>query len=190
MHKLLFPLLFFMLFDTTYLSAGNKCIKPEDVLSVLTGDWNDDGNFDKSLLLLSESEPGETLLLIYLSDTNTSDIKLEVEKIGIAWIGSMWGTIPSLDLNNRGSLVVTSVNDSIGRNRWTQKITIAYRNKRFVVVGYSYSAYDTLDPKYTLECDINLLTGKGKRDGKPFSSSSGPIAVERWSEETIPKECQ
>lgn len=143
--------------------AGDRHVSPENVLSAVTAEWNNDGYFDRSVLVLSESDPSETELFIYLSDPSEKRLKLAVHKKNIAWVGSLWGTLPSLETNKKGSLVITSANDSIGRNRWIHKLTVAYRNNVFVVAGYTYVAYDTLDPKYKLDCDVNLLTGRGKK---------------------------
>ena len=149
----------------------------KNILSVVTTDWNGDGSFDRAVLAFSKDDPSETELFIYLSDLSRNGMKLAVHKKNIAWLGALWGTLPSLEMNKSGSLIVTSLNDSIGRNRWTQKLTIAYRNNIFVVAGYTYVSYDTLDPKNNLSCDVNLLAGNGKRNAKSFKLSAKIIDV-------------
>jgi hypothetical protein len=168
--------------------AKDKCISPKNILSVVTTDWNDDGSFDKAVL--AESDEDETELFIYLSDSSTDEMKLLVHKQNIAWRGGLWGTQPSLEVNERGSLMVISGNQAIGRNRWTQTLTITYRKNTFMVAGYTYTANDTLDLNYNLDCDVNLLNGKGIKNGKPFKSSARAVAVIDWSDASIPKECQ
>jgi hypothetical protein len=181
---------FLFLFNVSLSHAGDKHISPKNVLSVVTADWNEDGSFDRAVLALSESDPDETELFIYLSNTLENSLRLAVYRKNIAWAGGLWGTLPSLETNKKGSLIVTSTNDSIGRNRWTQKLTIIYKNNMFVVAGYTYVAYDTLDPKYRLNCDVNLLTGRGEKNGKSFKSSSKVANIADWSDAFIPKECQ
>jgi hypothetical protein len=102
----------------------------------------------------------------------------------------MAGTIPSLQVNPQGSLVVSSENIGIGRNKWEQKLTIVYRNNEFIVAGLTYSSRDTLDPKAGGNCDVNFLSGKGTRGGKPFALTGKPPRLADWADESLPKECQ
>jgi len=46
--------------------ASGIGIHPEQVLSVVTADWNDDGGFDRAVLVESVKEAGSTELLIFL----------------------------------------------------------------------------------------------------------------------------
>jgi hypothetical protein len=162
-------------------------VAPEKVLSVVTADWNEDGGFDRAVLI--ETEPTETELLIYLSGT-PNQMKLAIRKPDVAWRGGLWGTQPKLEVNQVGSLVVVSGNEAIGRNRWMQKLTIVYRNKSFVVAGYTYNARDTLNLDYQLQCDVNFLTGKGIKNGKTFKTAMTAIPLAKWSSDAAPRECK
>ena len=102
----------------------------------------------------------------------------EIKK-GVAFSGSMWGQLPSLDVNGKGSLLIKSGNQSIGRDRWTQTLTVLYRNMEFLIGGIAYTARDTLDPKGGGSCDLNLLTGKGLRNGKPVDVTVRPVRLSR-----------
>lgn len=165
-------------------------ISYQNVLDVVTSDWNGDGSFDRAVLVSSKNDLTEVALYIYLSDSSKDSLKLAVHKKGIAWAGGFWGTLPSLDTNKRGSLVITSANESIGRSRWSQDLTLAYRNNGFVVAGYTYTARDTLDLDYSLICDVNLLTGQVKRNEKSFKTLEKEINVLDWLDSHIPKECR
>lgn len=101
----------------------------------------------------------------------------------------MWGTRPSLETNDKGSLLIKSANEAIGRSRWSQTLTIVYRNKEFVVAGLTREERDTLDLKAGGSCDINFLTGKGKRNGKPIETKFPAMKLANWSDEKLPKEC-
>ncbi|GEO86399.1 MULTISPECIES: hypothetical protein [Alphaproteobacteria] len=46
-----------------------------------------------------------------------------------------------------GSIAVTSQNFGIGRNRWEQTPTLTCGEGRFIAAGYTYSFYDTPDPR-------------------------------------------
>ena len=169
--------------------ANDNTVRPERVLSVVTADWNSDGSFDRALLIASETEPDQADLLVYLSES-TDNMRLAVSKKNIAWRGAMWGTQPALELTGRGSLVIIAANEAIGRNRWTRKLTVVYRDKSFVVVGYTYTERDTLAPGSSSSCDINLLTGEGVKNKKSFRTSAKAVALADWSEASIPQECR
>lgn len=107
----------------------------------------------------------------------------------IAWRGGSYGQSPWLEATGNGSLKVYSENASIGRSRWEQVLTIAYRNNNFVVAGYTLSYYDTLDEALSGTCDVNLLTGKGIHKDKPFRASLKALPVQNWTMDTQPQEC-
>lgn len=170
--------------------AENPKISPAQVLGVVTHDWNDDGAFDRAVLALSTADDSEAELFIYLSDATNNRMQLALHKKNIAWVGGLWGALPSITTNGRGSLIVNVANDSIGRNRWSQKLTIAYRKQVFMVAGYTYMARDTLNPDYQLDCDVNLLTGRGIKNAKLFQSSTKAMLLSGWSDAAIHKDCQ
>jgi hypothetical protein len=169
--------------------AGDNTVRPEKVLSVVTADWNDDGSFDRAILIASETESDQADLLIYLSDS-PGTMRLAASKKNIAWRGAMWGTQPALESTGRGSLAIISANDAIGRNRWNQKLTVVYRNKAFAVAGYTYSDRDTLEPDVSSRCDVNFLTGKGVKNDKPFKMPAKAVSLADWSDASIPQECR
>ena len=178
------------LFIFIYGFAQEVLIEPQNVLSVITEDWNNDGRFDRAVLVISEEDEIATDLYLYLSDFEIKDMQLALHKKDIAWRGILWGTQPSLGLNEKGSLLIESKNEAIGRNRWFQTLTIAYRNNDFIVAGFSYNAYDTLDIDYLLECDINLLTGKGIKNGEVFKLELQNLSLADWPNDFFPRACQ
>ena len=93
-------------------------------------------------------------------------------KKSVVFSGAMWGQLPSLEVSGKGSLLIKSENDFVGKDRWTQVLTVVYRNKEFLIGGIAYTARDTLDPKGGGACDLNLLSGKGVRAGKPISGEA------------------
>ena len=169
--------------------ADESVIRPEKILGVVTADWNDDGHFDRAVLVESATESDQADVLIYLSES-FEKMRLAVNKKNIAWRGALWGTLPAIETTGQQSLVIASANDSIGRNRWNQKITLVYRNNAFLVAGYTHSERDTLDPAFESDCDVNFLTGKGLKKGKPFTLDAKPIALTEWSDANVPSACQ
>jgi hypothetical protein len=98
--------------------------------------------------------------------------------------------LPSLERTNKDSLLIKSENSAIGRDRWSQKLTVAYRNNEFILAGYTYESYDTLDPKAGKSCDVNLLTGKGEKNGKLISVAKKAPLVKDWQNEGGIPECE
>src|SRR5262249_48078358 len=133
-------------------------------------------------------------LYLYLAkdDANAdAGLSLAEKKSNIAFsAGSVSGQLASLGVSNTGSMQIKSGNDAIGRDRWSQVLTVIYRDKRFLIAGITYSERDTLDPEAGGACDINLLSGKGLRNGKPVETKLTPIPLSDWSDEKLPQACQ
>lgn len=140
--------------------------RADQIFSVATTDWNKDGVQDPVMILnLNDGEQFDGLF--YISD-EYGRLTLRHHIADIVWGSSvMFGQEPSVTTASNGSFILTSQNSAIGRNRWEQKLTIAYRNEKLVVAGFTYSYYDTLDPDAYGGCDLNLLNGKGFKDEKP-----------------------
>ena len=164
----------------------------QDVLSAVTLSFGNDGATDRAVL--SQNDDGGADLSIFRNVPAPGDAKTPAApalfKTGVVFAGQAWGTLPSLSVNARGSLVVTSQNDAVGRDRWTQTLTIVLRDGAFVIAGLTYAGHDTLDPNAGHSCDLNLLSGKGTLDGKPFPGKLAPIPLAEWSDEKLPKACQ
>ncbi len=158
--------------------------KKSNTISIVTGDWNQDKRLEAAVLMKNK---GVVELYIYLA--TKKDLQLLVYKKGIVWTGAMDGTEPYLKSKGRGSLLINSENDSVGRNRWQKTLTISYRDKNFMVGGYTYNSYDTLDLKKTFYCDLNLLTGHGIKNKKAFKIAPQKIKLNRWRDELIDKQC-
>ncbi|GMG85262.1 hypothetical protein LNKW23_44800 [Paralimibaculum aggregatum] len=166
--------------------AAAETVEPWRAVAVLDGDWKDDGRRDRAVLLQAD---GMADLLIYVGGERPGSFELVEAGRGIAWHGGAWGTIPSLETSPSGGIRVLSQNEAIGRNRWHQALTIAYRGGRFVVAGFTYNAFDTLDPAAGTDCDVNLLTGKGLLNGEPFATAARALPVSDWTEDAAPREC-
>ncbi|ESQ89809.1 hypothetical protein ABAC460_10935 [Asticcacaulis sp. AC460] len=164
--------------------AQPATVAPESVISTITADWNEDGGFDRAVLVQSQDSVD---LIVYMSDGDT--MKPAAFAPGLVWSGSMWGTQPSLQLSPAGGLQVVSGNDAIGRSRWQQTLTLAWRNNQMVVAGVTTVSRDTLDLEAGGTCDVNFLTGKGTAMGKPVKVAAGGIAVADWTDDKVPVNC-
>ena len=153
-------------------------VPAERVWAVLNEDWNSDGEFDKAILLITEDDPSSVDLQVYLSDED--GLTLVSDAVAIGWRGLFWGAQPILETTSSRSFQLTTENESFGRNRWNQTLTIANRDDTFLVAGYTYSARDTLDLDYSFSCDLNLLTGEGIKNGEPFSVEPQRTPLADW----------
>jgi len=187
MHRLL--ILAFAGLLPAHAAADEKQIALERISAVVTADWNDDGGFDRALLV--ESSEDTVDLLIYLSTGgNFTPMKLHTRASGIAWRGLMWGQQPELALSDKGSMLLHAMNEAIGRHRWTETRTIAFKDGAFIVAGYTYSYRDTIGEYRDIHCDVNLLTGSGVRNGKAFRAVQRATPVAKWTDALIPPACR
>ncbi|UFI02060.1 hypothetical protein [Roseibium aggregatum] len=146
-----------------------------------------DGDINRFRTILVETEEGADL---YVFTDAGEGWKQVAHAKDMVWRGGMYGQEPWMEATEHGSLKIYSENSAVGRNRWEQVLTIAYRNGVFRVAGYTYSYYDTLDPDANGQCDVNLLTGKGVLNGKNFKTSLGALPVQDWTMDTRPPECE
>ena len=78
---------------------------------------------------------------------------------------------------------------ALGRDRWHQTLTLAYRNNTFVVAGYTYESVDTLAPDDGHSCDYNVLTGKVTKDGKTLKADARTVSIQDWNDDLGQKAC-
>ncbi|UWP89085.1 hypothetical protein [Aliiroseovarius crassostreae] len=151
----------------------------------IKGDFTGDGVADSAEI--TEPEMGEGTLHLTLSNGPP------VVRPNLVWIGGI-GQEPWLDITPAGSLEVISQNSSIGRNRWEQTLTLAFRNGQMRVAGYSFFWRDTLNLDDIGFCDLNLLTGKGMihlgQDENPTAIrvTTKAVPIADWPAE-MPTEC-
>jgi hypothetical protein len=150
----------------------------------------ENGETDRAVLVANGA--GNSDLYIYLNLDNADDKapKPALVKKDAAWDGGIWGSRPSLETTAKGSLLIKSENSGAGRDRWNQTLTVVYRNKQFIVAGLTREAYDTLSPDAGHSCDLNFLSGKGKRDGKSVEIKTPAMKLADWSDGELPKDCR
>jgi hypothetical protein len=175
-------------------------IDTASIVTAVTGDFNKDGEKDLALLARGQEDMDLHLLLGVAGRGFFKPADIVKGKVwGVAGPGDdIVGEEPSLEALPNGSLAVYTRNEAIGRSRWTQKLTLAYRGDALVVAGFSYEWRDTLDPNEAGRCDINILTGKGVRETfpengdplkKPIAIKGQQAAFSTWSEETALGAC-
>ena len=167
--------------------ADNASVQLNNVLSALSGYI--ESNYFRAVLVQGEEDAD-----LYLLAESEDGLKVRVHSRNFAYTG-IGGSDAYLQRTDNGALQVVSLNEAIGRHRWKQTVTIVFRDQRFLVGGYTYRYYDTIavDEKGDVKtgiCDVNLLTGKGTRDGKPILTTMKPVSVAQWSAEMGPEECR
>lgn len=177
---------------TTTAASAAEAIDPDRIVFAATGDWDKDGSSDLAMLVApAEGRDEDHAVYIYLNDGDTNHLKLKTVVPNKVWGDlTMAGRAPSIAALENGSILITTHNDSVGRDRWEQKLTIAYRNFDFAVAGYTYASYDTLIPDNAVNCDFNVLTGKGTLNGEPIAITGELIFLKDWNDETGQKVCQ
>lgn len=171
-------------------TARAEQIDPTRIVDAATGDWDGDGRADLALLVAPEEGANDDQIGIYLY---LRDSDHEVLRLSLAAPNKIWGSTnadgvfgqePSLKAVGKSSIAVHSQNSAIGRDRWDQTLTVAYRNKQFVVAGYTYNHYDTLDPNAAGSCDYNALTGKLQKDSKDVKAEPRVLSIAEWNDDT------
>ncbi|MCJ8053684.1 hypothetical protein GB928_017630 [Shinella curvata] len=154
------------------------------IVAMATGDWNKDGAADLAVIATPGDDSGDDNgLYVYLAKPEENRLTLVRSLPNSVWGNlTMYGQEPEVAALANGSFTLTTKNDSVGRDRWRQSLTIAYRNFDFIVAGYTYSSYDTLNPDGGSECDLNVLTGKGKSNGRPVAGQAQFVLLKDWQD--------
>lgn len=171
--------------------AGAADFPAERIVAMASGDWNKDGTPDLAVIAAPGGENGaDNGLYIYLAKPEESRLTVALSLPDSVWGNlTMYGQEPELAALANGSFTLTTKNDSVGRERWRQSLTIAYRNFDFIVAGYTYAAYDTLSESGARECDLNVLTGKGKSNGRALAGPPRFVLLKDWKDETARNAC-
>jgi len=175
---------------TAAFTARAEQIDAARIVDATTGDWDGDGRVDLALLVAPADSAGDdqTGVYIYLRDSDHELLRLSLSAPNKIWgstnADGVFGQEPSLKAIGKSSIAIQSQNSAIGRDRWDQTLTVAYRNKQFVVAGYTYNHYDTLDPNAGGSCDYNALTGELQKNGKDVKAWPRVIPIAQWNDET------
>ncbi|NOR63821.1 MAG: hypothetical protein GQ535_15195 [Rhodobacteraceae bacterium] len=172
---------FLFILMPTILMAGTNSPHPtntpiQDIISAVGPSWNTAGSY--KAVLLREGEyaalyifrgPYDQTPLVYLPYA--------------AITGDYWSTIPWLEFDEGGTLLLHSENRGHGRNKWENTLSIIERNGTFIVSAFNLSAYDSLDPDNYTDCTIDMLAQKLSVNGREITPFSLPaeVAAQNWS---------
>ncbi len=156
----------------------------ERIVAMASGDWNKDGAPDLAVIATPGDDGGDDNgIYVYLAKPEENRLTPVLTLPNAIWGNlTMYGQEPELAALANGSFTITTKNDAVGRDRWRQSLTIAYRNFDFIVAGYTYSSYDTLNPDGGAECDLNVLTGRGKTNSGPVSGQAQFVLLKDWQD--------
>ncbi len=178
-------------FLATAAHAGEP-IDPERIASATTGDWDGDGDIDLAMLVRPAQDQGTAKNAIYILFNDPLSGSMEVKALAndkvegdFIYVGNE-ATISALP---NGSILVSTKNGAEGQRHYEQKLTLAYRNFQFVVAGYTFTRSDDNGVENFQSCDLNVLTGKGKRDDAPFSVAPRFTTIEDWNDEMGTQSC-
>lgn len=175
-----------LLLSATLPAAAVAADFPADrIIAMASGDWNKDGTPDLAVVATPGDDGGDDNgIYVYVAKPEENRLTLALSLPNSVW-GSLtlYGQEPELTALANGSFTLTTKNDSIGRERWRQSLTIAYRNFDFIVAGYTFSSYDTTDPGAGAECDLNVLTGKGKTSDGPVAGKAQFVLLKDWKDD-------
>lgn len=130
-----------------------------------------------------------------LHDNGQSQTTLTITRPGKAPIVARhiaWSLEPAhLARAPNGSVQLTSSHIGVGRSPHEQTLTIAYRGGAYQVVGITRANWDRIEPDSSTSCDINLITGQGKVNGKAVRRPARAKAITAWAwDQRLPAGCQ
>lgn len=175
-------------------ASASPALATDLIINATVGDFNGDGSQDLATLIIDDDgDVTQIGMEIYLRDNERDVLTQEVSAKNLFWGSAsnraLRGMEPTISTAPNGSILVHTKNDAVGRNRWDQTVTIAYRDGAFVVAGFTYSYRDTLARSDTGQCDINLLTGIGVRNRKPLTTRPRRVQIENWDSKIWLRAC-
>ncbi len=150
------------------------------VVDAVRADLSGDGRDDLAVL---ESRDGLATLYVWLSDDSLAGVSLAAVARDV-----LSGARPWLETTAAGSLQVWAGDPGVGRNRWTETLTLAVWDGALRVAGFTRDSRDVLTGEADV-CDVNLLTGRGIRNGQAFRTATPALPVTAWSDGTVPDGC-
>lgn len=155
----------------------------DSIVDAAMGDINGDGRQDLAILTLAAGKSSNDIgIAVYLRDLNLPALKRAIQLPARFWGTSSAGQQPQITILENRSITVHTENMAFGREHWERTYTLAWRGSRLLVAGFTYTFNDTIDHDQFGNCDLNLLTGRGVRNGVPFRAGSQQIDLADWDD--------
>lgn len=153
------------------------------IIDAAMGDINGDGRQDLAILTLPTGKSSNDVgIAVYLRDPALPALKRTILLPARFWGTSSAGQQPEITILENRSITVHTENMAFGREHWERTYTLAWRNAQLIVAGFTYTFNDTLDHDQAGSCDLNLLTGRGIRNGVQFATGSQRINLVDWDD--------
>lgn len=149
-----------------------------DVISAVGVNWNSSGSF--KAVLIREGE--YAALYIFRGPYDQAPLVYAPQA---AITGSTWASIPWLEFDESGTLLLRSENRAFGRNKWDATLSIIEQNGKFIVSAFNLNAYDSIEPNNYTDCTIDMLSHKlmvNEIEITPFPLPA-EVQLKDWSED-------
>ena len=164
--------------------------KPAPVVSTIMVDVNNDGITDKVELTFDGDTDVDLNIYLGKKGQDEPDETPSFVKKAIAFHGNAAGQNASLEAGAKGLFQIQSLNQTAGTDRWEKTLTIAYRNRIFVVAELNYEEQDGANSKEIDSCRVNFITGRSTRNDKAFTDTVELISLSEWEPDFLPKACE
>ncbi len=151
-------------------------IRIRDIISAVGPSWNTAGSY--KAVLLREDE--HAALYIFRGPYDQAPLVYAPQ---LATTGTYWGTVPWLEFDDAGTLLLHSENRAHGRNKWEAMLSINEQNGSFFVSAFNVSGYDSLDPDSFTDCAIDMTAQTLIVNGHEVTPFPLPteVEVENWN---------
>lgn len=165
-----------------------KTIQLPDNEERISYDWNGDG-IPETVLIAPINGPEEYRELLVIKGVLEGMPK---EKIisNRSLISRRAKPGPTLRLQRNKTFHLTVDSSEIGRTSEVITWKFTWRKGKFFLTGYVRDWSDKLDPHDHRTCDIDLQTGRGKKDGRPVKFQPLRVDIIDINERFLPTICE
>lgn len=155
----------------------------DSIVDAAMGDIDGDGRQDLAILTLPTGKSRNDVgIAVYLRDPTLPTLKRTILLPARFWGTSSAGQQPQIAILENRSITVHTENMAFGREHWERTYTLVWRNARMLVAGFTYTFNDTIDHDQAGSCDLNLLTGRGIRNGEQITTGRQRIDLADWDD--------
>lgn len=164
-----------------------KYVPSTDNEERITYDWSGDGN-PETVILSPALGPGQYRDIVIYRGVMEGESK-EIIFTNRNLIPRRARPGATLKLRRDRSFHITV--DSSGSGRTSEVVTwkISWKRGRYLLTGYSRDWIDKLDPHDHRTCDVDLRSGRGKRNGKPVKFKPFTVDLIDLNDKFLPSIC-
>jgi hypothetical protein len=159
----------------------------DQIVDAAVGDWNRDGLSDFAILAATDESEVMLGVYIYVRDPDGGLLRSVLALPNKVWgrtrESGISGQEPSVRALANGSIAITEQNQAIGRERWQAIRTLAFRQGKFVVAGFTFDYFDSMQEFEPLQCELNFLSGKGTVNGVAVDFEKSSLTLAEWKDD-------